>query len=126
VRRAFAAPPLGDPVDVGLTALRSLGIAAAGGAALEREHAFDCGSPSAVEQLSTVRAGTEVDCTAAIEHSTCAMRCVWRLARVRQVKPGSLLLTHPVSCLKQPTLHHAVILISTHPPELQRYLGDPT
>ena len=86
VRDAFAQPPPADPVDVGLTALRSLGLAVAGGEQLAAEHAFECGAPSAVEQLSAVRAGSEV-------------------------KPGSLLLTHPVSCLRQPTLHHAVILI---------------
>ena len=84
VRGAFTNPPPGDPLDVGFTALRSLGLAAMGGEALEREHAFDGGG--AVERLSAVRATSTV-------------------------KAGSLLLTHPVSCLKQPTLHHAVILI---------------
>ena len=84
VRGAFINPPPGDPLDVGFTALRSLGLAAMGGEALEREHAFDGGG--AVERLSAVRATSTV-------------------------KAGSLLLTHPVSCLKQPTLHHAVILI---------------
>ena len=87
VRRAFAEPPDGESIDLGLTALRSLGLAVTGGEALEREHAFDCGRPSAVEQRGiTARAATDV-------------------------KVGSLLLTHPVSCLKQSTLHHAVILI---------------
>ena len=75
-----------DPVDAGLKAIRTLSLAVAGGASLESKHAFDCGSPSAVERLVTVR-------------------------RSETVRAGSLLLTHPVSCIKQPSLHHAVILL---------------
>ena len=86
VRDAFAKPISGDPIDVGFSAMRSLGLAVSGGEQLEREHAFDYGRPSAVERLSAVRAASEV-------------------------RPGCLLLTHPVSCLKQPSLHHAVILL---------------
>ena len=74
-----------DPVDTGLMALRTMSLAMAGGAELAR-HAFDCGEPSAVGRVTSVRPGTTV-------------------------RPGSLLLTHPVSCLKQPTLHHSVVLI---------------
>ena len=75
-----------DPVDAGLKAIRTLSLAVAGGGSLESKHAFDCGSPSAVERVVTVR-------------------------RSDTVRAGSLLLTHPVSCIKQPSLHHAVILL---------------
>lgn len=77
--------PVDDPVDVGLTAIKSLGLAVSGGEKLT-ELGFDCGTPSMVDKLTSVRAATSI-------------------------RPGCLLLTHPVSCLKQPTLHHAVILI---------------
>lgn len=86
VRSARTSPPPGaDPIDTGLAALRSLGLAVVGGEQLGAI-GFDCGSPSAVERVTAMRA-------------------------TEDVKPGSLLLTHPVSCLKQPSLHHSVILI---------------
>ena len=74
-----------DPIDVGLTAIKNLGLAVSGGEKL-MQLGFDIGTPSAVDRLTSVRAASKV-------------------------RPGCLLLTHPVSCLKQPTLHHAVILI---------------
>ena len=86
VRRARELPSTVDPVDVGLTAIRTLSLAVAGGLELENGHAFECSRPSAVERVTTVRRG-------------------------ETVRAGSLLLTHPVSCLKQPSLHHAVILL---------------
>jgi putative AlgH/UPF0301 family transcriptional regulator len=76
-----------DPVDTALAAARSLGLAVAGGEALE-SLSFDYGSPSSVELVTSVRA-----------------------AQPSTLRPGNLLLTHPVSCLKQPSLHHSVILI---------------
>jgi hypothetical protein len=85
VRAARHNPPPGDSIDTGLAALRSLGLAVAGGEQLDAL-SFECGSPSAVERVTAVRPSTEV-------------------------RPGTLLLTHPVSCLKQPTLHHSVILV---------------
>ena len=75
-------------VDAGFSALRTLSLAASGGAELEKLHAFHCGKPSLVDEVTRVRA-------------------------TDTLRPGSLLLTHPVACLKQPTLHHAVILLTS-------------
>lgn len=72
-------------IDAGLTAMRTLARAISAGDTL-LEHAFDCGRPSAVDQATSLRPG-------------------------HAVRPGSLLLCHPVSCLAQPTLHHSVVLI---------------
>lgn len=74
-----------DPIDFGLMALRSLGLAVAGGESLSKL-AFEGERPGIVSRVASLRAANVV-------------------------RPGSLLLTHPVSCLKQPTLHHSVILI---------------
>eukprot|EP00966_Prymnesium_polylepis_P166305 3844260-Prymnesium_polylepis.1 len=84
IKEARHAPPAADPVDVGLAALRTLGVAAAGGEALE-QHAVDRGRELATLPIS-LRLATDV-------------------------KVGNLLLAHPVACLSQPTLHHSVILL---------------
>ena len=86
VKASRGNPVEGDLIDTGLMALKALSYAVQGGEELA-SIGFDCGAPdSAVARISAIRAATDV-------------------------RPGSLLLTHPVSCLKQPTLHHSVILI---------------
>ena len=95
VKRARTSPLSGDPIDHGLTALRALSLAVEGGESLGQEHSFDCGA-HVEREVTRVRAP---------ESRSGAGEAAYA------VKPGSLLLTHPVSCLKQPSLHHAVILI---------------
>lgn len=86
--RRQAQPADADPIDTGLEAIRRLGLALTSCEALEAA-GFDCGSPSAVDALTSLR---PVDAA-------------------EPVQPGSLLITHPVACLSQPALHHAVILV---------------
>jgi len=74
--------------DTGLAMLRVLSMASAGGAALNK-HAHNA-------KASADLIGSEA---------------MVRFTTTDQVVPGSVLITHPVACLGQPTLHHAVILI---------------
>ena len=73
-----------DRVDVGLSALRAMGTAVAGAEAIK----------GARPPLPWVEAEAP------------------RLRRGSSPRVGSLLVTHPISCLSQPTLHHAVILLT--------------
>jgi hypothetical protein len=91
----------GDQIDLGLTALRALGLAVQGGESLAHAHGFEVGSPSVVESVTTIRRAPSVRPSAP----------TFAPVASHTIKPGSLLLTHPVSCLKQPSLHHAVILV---------------
>lgn len=84
VRRSRHVPLANDPIDVGLAALRALGVAVQGGEALQKLQP-EAPWPQLPEAVR-LRPGTTP-------------------------KVGSLLLTHPVSCLAQPSLHHAVILL---------------
>eukprot|EP00308_Calcidiscus_leptoporus_P018142 CAMPEP_0119383464 /NCGR_PEP_ID=MMETSP1334-20130426/79691_1 /TAXON_ID=127549 /ORGANISM="Calcidiscus leptoporus, Strain RCC1130" /LENGTH=199 /DNA_ID=CAMNT_0007404273 /DNA_START=1 /DNA_END=600 /DNA_ORIENTATION=+ len=72
---------MADPIDVGFAALRLLGSAIAGAEALRKSGSSCANGPSV------------------------------RLRQSSVVSAGSLLITHPVACLLQPTLHRAVILI---------------
>ena len=79
-----SAPVRNDRVDVGLSALRAMGAAAAG-----------------AEAISAARPPlpwSEAEAP--------------RLRRGSTPRVGSLLVTHPIACLGQPTLHHAVILLT--------------
>lgn len=80
---ARATPLRNDRIDVGLSAMRAMGAAVAGASALR-------GSRPALPWA---------DSEAPL------------LRRCTEPKVGSLLVTHPVSCLSQQTLHHAVILL---------------
>ena len=84
VRRARHTDFANHPLDVGLAALRTLSAAVQGGEALS--------------QLQPQTAWPSLDTRVRLRVGTAP-------------KTGSLLLTHPVSCLSQPSLHHAVILL---------------
>ena len=90
VRSARAAPmdPDVDPLDVGMRALRHLAQAASAGEALE-PHANTVAAAAGSKLVSSLAP----------------------LRRCTEPRVGSLLLTHPVACLKQPSLHRAVVLI---------------
>ena len=77
-------PLRNDRIDVGLSALRAMGAAVAG-----------------AESIAAARPPLpwrEADAP--------------RLRRGSKPRVGSLLVTHPIACLGQPTLHHAVILLT--------------
>ena len=78
---ARSAPLKNDRVDVGFSALRLMGLAVAGGAALPGSRPPPAWAEGAGPRL---RVGTTP-------------------------RVGSLLVTHPCSCMNQPTLHHAVV-----------------
>lgn len=88
VRAVRRSPPAERPLDVGLAALRVLGEAAERADAVS-QHLIDANR-----------------CEAAI-------RPLVRVAAGEVVRPGSLLLTHPLACMMQPSLHRAVILITS-------------
>ena len=77
-------PLRNDRIDVGLSALRAMGAAVAG-----------------AESIAAARPPLpwrEAEAP--------------RLRRGSKPRVGSLLVTHPIACLGQPTLHHAVILLT--------------
>ena len=80
---ARAAPLRNDRIDVGMSAMRAMGAAVAGADALQGPRPP---LPWAEDEAPRLRCGTEP-------------------------RVGSLLVTHPISCLSQPTLHHAIILL---------------
>ena len=79
-----SAPVRNDRVDVGLSALRAMGAAAA--------------SAEAITAARPPLPWCEAEAP--------------RLRRGSTPRVGSLLVTHPIACLSQPTLHHAVILLT--------------
>ena len=87
VRAARHQPAACDAVDLGLLALRNMAAAAAAGEALR---ASSMGWSPAETYPAPFPA---------------------KLRRGTTVRSGSLLVAHPIACLSQPTLHHAVILV---------------
>eukprot|EP00947_MAST-08B_sp_MAST-8B-sp1_P000740 g740.t1 len=92
-RRSFGAFELDTAAtaQLGFGALRAMNAAANAGAALR---------PSDREAVSIAEACERLVPAFRVQH-----------AAAGPVKVGSLLVTHPVACLQQPTLHRAVILI---------------
>lgn len=88
VRAARRSPPADRPLDVGIAALRVLGEAA------ERMEAVS-GHLKDAERCEAV------------------VRPLASLVLGDVVRPGSLLVTHPLACMMQPSLHRAVILITS-------------
>lgn len=74
-------------IDIGLALLRTFSVASAASTALE---------PYKHDALTSSKRVRALGC---------------ELRQTTVVRPGCLLITHPIACLTQPALHHAVILI---------------